>query len=396
MVKASVMEIYDLQTKVGQGTVLKIHTPTGTNVKRHLFGHFLQYKQFKYLGAKLSLIPASTLPVDPTGLSYEAGDSTVDPRDMVNPILWKHYHGETMLTDTLPCKEAAIYGNNQNSPMNANSYVGTAIDECGYAQYSDTSEIDYVYPNALMDTSFRKAGIQSGFSTFVKPFVYNVVNTKQMLPYATGTPNPGVWSGISPNGDGQVNPIRSGTSGELEGSFESQYIEPKPSIAVSNNVTYNADFIPEMFTNRLTPLGWMDTLQRMHENISGGTANTGIGVGSLTAGMAISGAPNVGPFLPKIPMLYVLMPPAYKTEFYFRLIVKHYFAFKGFRSCFSIQAPPSAGIAQMGIPAPPSYGTASTASAISAMALDLEESHTDTIDIENGELRTMADGTEGE
>nr|QDM14424.1 capsid protein [Porcine associated porprismacovirus] len=395
MVKASVMEIYDLQTKVGQGTVLKIHTPTGTNVKRHLFGHFLQYKQFKYLGAKLSLIPASTLPVDPTGLSYEAGDATVDPRDMVNPILWKHYHGETMLTDTLPGSEAEIYGNNPDGPSNSNSYIGTSIDKFGYAQYSNQSQFDYVYPNALMDTSFRKSGIQSGFSTFVKPFVYNVVNTKQMLPYASGSSNAGLFSGVSSNGDGQVNPVRAGTSGELEGDFESQYIEPKPSGTGVNVVKYNSQFIPEMFTNRLTPLGWMDTLQRMHENINGGTA-VGILPEGLSSSMAISGTPNIGPYLPKIPMLYVLMPPAYKTEFYFRLIVKHYFAFKGFRSCFSIQAPPSAGIAQYGIPAPPSYGTASTASAISAIALDLEESRTDTIDIENGELRIMADGTEGE
>lgn len=395
MVKASVMEIYDLQTKVGQGTVLKIHTPTGTNVKRHLFGHFLQYKQFKYLGAKLSLIPASTLPVDPTGLSYEAGDSTVDPRDMVNPILWRHYHGETMLTDTLPGKEAAIYGNNQNGSSNADSYVGSAIDEFGYAQYTNQSQVDYVYPNALMDTSFRKAGIQTGFTTFVKPFVYNVVNAKQMLPFATGASTAVRFSGTSPNGDGQVPAIRGGTWGELDGTYESKYIEPRPS-NIQESVDFNAEFVPQLFTNKLTPLGWMDTVQRTHANFDGGN-NSGILPDSIASATCFTGSPNVGPYLPKIPMLYVLMPPAYKTEFYFRLIVKHYFAFKGFRSCFSIQANSSACLIQYGIPAPASYGTAvSTASQISSMVLDLEESRTDTIDIENGELRTMADGTEGE
>nr|QDM14446.1 capsid protein [Porcine associated porprismacovirus] len=379
MVKASVMEIYDLQTQVGKGTVLKVHTPTGNNIKRHLLGHFLQYKQFKYLGAKLSLVPASTLPVDPTGLSYEAGDTTVDPRDMVNPILWKHYHGESMLTDALYDEELKNYNAINDNPYEFN---GSAVGRELY-NVSGSGTIDAVYPKALMDVSFKKAGIQAGFSTFIKPFVYNVVNARQMLPYrdtnTSGERTSYYFSGLNPGPNPIVsNPVRANPSGDLAGSYESEY---NP----NGSVDYNANYIPDMFTNRLTPLGWMDTVQRIHRNSNGGT-NTAIVPDVLSS--AIYGQMALQPFLPNIPMLYILMPPAYKTEFYFRLIIKHYFAFKGFRSAFSVDAPSSAGIVN-NIPA---QATTSTSAAVASMVLDLDEDGTDTIAVENGELRTMADG----
>lgn len=375
MVKASVMEIYDLQTQVGKGTVLKVHTPTGNNIKRHLLGHFLQYKQFKYLGAKLSLIPASTLPVDPTGLSYEAGDTTVDPRDMVNPILWKHYHGESMLTDALYDEELKNYNAINDNPYEFN---GSAVGRELY-NVAGSGTIDAVYPKALMDVSFKKAGIQSGFSTFIKPFVYNVVNARQMLPFTDTTASAKYFSGVNPAANpSATGAIRKTNSGDLAGAYENEY-------NANGSVNFDSNFVPEMFTNRLTPLGWMDTVQRIHKNVSGGES-TAIGPDVLSS--AIYGQMALQPFLPNIPMLYILMPPAYKTEFYFRLIVKHYFAFKGFRSAFSVDAPSSAGIVN-NIPA---QATTSTSAAVASMVLDLEQEGTDTIAVENGELRTMADG----
>nr|QDM14426.1 capsid protein [Porcine associated porprismacovirus] len=376
MVKASVMEIYDLQTQVGKGTVLKVHTPTGNNIKRHLLGHFLQYKQFKYLGAKLSLVPASTLPVDPTGLSYDAGDTTVDPRDMVNPILWKHYHGESMLTDALYDEELNNYNSINDNPYEFN---GSAVGRELY-NVAGSGTIDAVYPKALMDVSFKKAGIQSGFSTFIKPFVYNVVNAKQMLPYTDTSTSAKYFSGANPivKNPPVANPIRGNNNGDLAGVYENEYDS-------NGTVKYSTNFVPELFTNRLTPLGWMDTVQRIHKNVDGGNS-TAISPDVLSD--AKYGQMALQPFLPNIPMLYILMPPAYKTEFYFRLIVKHYFAFKGFRSAFSVDSPSSAGIVN-NIPVQP---TPSTSAAVASMVLDLDEEGTDTIAVENGELRTMADG----
>lgn len=395
MVKASVMEIYDLQTSVGKGTVLKVHTPTGNNVKRHLFGHFLQYKRYKYLGAKVSLVPASTLPADPLQLSYEAGDQNIDPRDMVNPILWKHYHGETMTTDVLHVQDQLDYS--QDGMVDP--YVaGYSIGEANYSQFGTSGvAIDKVYPRALMDTSFRKAGVQTGFSTFVKPFVYNVTSNIQLAPgLRAGNDNSfqstkfmGLTD-IQPTSQTTTPPIRSipGMTGPRESGYKS---DAKAGQNTNTEPKIRLDFQ----TSNLVPLGWQDTLSRDFAP----STNTG------SSGTAVTASPydsmgdfGVGPNLPDIPMLYILMPPAYKTEFYFRMIIKHYFAFKGFRSCIGVQAFPSAAISGI-IPTPAGfYDSTLSASAkeVSDMAADLEQGGTDTVIVENGNLIEMADGAGGE
>ncbi len=391
MVKASVMEIYDLQTNVGKGTVLKVHTPTGNNVKRHLFGHFLQYKRYKYLGAKVSLIPASTLPADPLQLSYKAGDQNIDPRDMVNPILWKHYHGETMTTDVLHVQDQLDYS--QDGMVDP--YVaGYSIGEANYGQFGTSGvAIDKVYPRALMDTSFRKAGVQTGFSTYVKPFVYNVTSNIQLAPGLHGNDANSVgnqFMGMDPpEPTYQVtqNPI---AGPALRGPSEVGYKSGAKLTSTNNTeAKYRLDFQ----TSNLVPLGWQDTLSRDF------TSNS-----PYSPGEGISGSPydsmgdfGIGPNLPDIPMLYILMPPAYKTEFYFRMVIKHYFAFKGFRSCIGVQAFPSAAISGT-IPTPPGFYDSRSASAkeVSAMAEDLDRGGTDTIVVENGTLIEMADGAGGE
>ncbi len=394
MVKASVMEIYDLQTNVGKGTVLKVHTPTGNNIKRHLFGHFLQYKRYKYLGAKVSLIPASTLPADPLQLSYEAGEANIDPRDMVNPILWKHYHGETMTTDVLHVQDQLPY--DQDGMVDP--YVtGFSIGEANYSQFGTSgTAIDKIYPRALMDTSFRKAGVQTGFSTYVKPFVYNVTSNIQLAPGLRGNSlehQTRYFMGmVPPEATAQVtqNPI---SGPDLKGPVESGFTSTAK-VGFSNNVEqkYRLDFQ----TSNLVPLGWQDTLSREFASM-GNTTTVG--------GTTVSGNPydsmgdfGVGPNLPDIPMLYILLPPAYKTEFYFRMVIKHYFAFKGFRSCISVQAFPSASISAT-IPTPAGfYDSTVSASAkeVSAMADELDRGGTDTIVVENGTLIEMADGAGGE
>ncbi len=392
MVKASVMEIYDLQTNVGKGTVLKVHTPTGNNVKRHLFGHFLQYKRYKYLGAKVSLIPASTLPADPLQLSYEAGDQNIDPRDMVNPILWKHYHGETMTTDVLHVQDQLDYS--QDGMVDP--YVaGYSIGEANYAQFGTSgTAIDKVYPRALMDTSFRKAGVQTGFSTYVKPFVYNVTSNIQLAPALRGNDSSfysNHFMGVDPpepTSQRIENPI---TGPALRGPSESGYLSSAKLNQPSNvEPKYRLDFQ----TSNLVPLGWQDTLSRDF-----GSSSTTVNGPSVSASpLSSMGDFGIGPNLPDIPMLYILMPPAYKTEFYFRMVIKHYFAFKGFRSCIGVQAFPSASISGT-IPSPAGfYDSTVSASAkeVSAMADELDEGGTDTVVVENGTLIEMADGAGGE
>lgn len=64
---------------------------------RHLFG---AYKYFKLGKISVKLVPASTLPVDPVGLSYASDDpQTVDPRDQMNPGLVRITNGEDVFTN---------------------------------------------------------------------------------------------------------------------------------------------------------------------------------------------------------------------------------------------------------------------------------------------------------
>lgn len=377
MVKACISEIYDLSTAVGSGTILKIHTPTGNNVKRHLAGHFLQYKKFRYVGAKVTLVPASTLPADPLQLGYEAGEPTIDPRDMVNPILWKKYHGEAMLSDAIPSEDVDAYGNGK---LATDSFPGTAVDR----QYYENTTEDTVYPYCLMDPSFRKAGVQAGFTTFVKPFVYNLVTDTQLAPSRNGSMSSGdiTWQ------DDVSNPVSFDGSGNLKSPVQVQ--QKKAGSAYENHMVSSK--VP-MWTNRLTPLGPMDTVTRVwSRNFHTDTAltdnpdNTTDDMGSA----AVGGSFAMQTYLPKVPMLYVMMPPAYKTLFYFRLIVKHYFQFWGFRSCFNVQSYGSASLHPV-MPVMP-LSLYDTMSEIAEMIQSTADGGPDSVDVEGGEILNVADG----
>lgn len=382
MVNASISEMYDLSTAVGKGTVLKIHTPTGNNVKRHLLGHFLQYKKFRYVGAKVTLVPASTLPADPLQLSYEAGEPTIDPRDMVNPILWRHYHGEAMLTDPLATDYPKPYGSeiNPGTP----EVIGTSIDRQDYS--SGAGDINEIYPMCLMDPSFKKAGVQSGFSTFVKPFVYKLATNEQILPmrgFRSQNETTYAWE------DSKVDPT-------FGGSSLHSLINPK---LTDDNAHYIPDDISGnlIFTNKLDRLGWLDTVTRTLVSTSSLSVNQylpgpsvgGLPIESGTGGNQTGGNFAIQTYLPNIPMLYIMMPPAYKSLFYFRLIIKHYFEFAGFRSCLNVQ---SYGSASVYVAQPLNPTTSSNVSEIAAMVDSISDGGPDSLDIENGDIVSTADG----
>ena len=383
MVSASISEMYDLSTTVGKGTVLKIHTPTGNNVKRHLLGYFLQYKKFRYVGAKVTLVPASTLPADPLQLSYEAGEPTIDPRDMVNPILWRHYHGEAMLTDPLARTFPEPYGAEFNP--GTSEIIGTSIDRQDYT--SGAGDINMIYPMCLMDPSFRKAGVQSGFSTFVKPYVYKLATNEQLLPMRSfTTPSTGAeytW------GTNKIEPTIGGTQ-------ESYLIDP---VLSEDNSKYVPDDLKGnvIFTNKLDRLGWMDTVTRtlltgskpMLDSSVPGPDAPGTAIESGTDGNRTGGNFALQTYLPNIPMLYIMMPPAYKSLFYFRLIVKHYFDFGGFRSCLNVQ---SYGSASVFVAQPLNPVTSSGVAEIAAMVDSIADGGPDSLTVENGEIVSSADG----
>lgn len=69
----------------------------GPEVVTRLEPFFGAFKYFKLGKVKLKFVPAATLPVDPTGLSIEAGANNSDPRDLFNPGLVRITNGEDIV-----------------------------------------------------------------------------------------------------------------------------------------------------------------------------------------------------------------------------------------------------------------------------------------------------------
>lgn len=402
MPTATISEIYDLSTDVNKGTVLKIHAPGGNNVKRHLAGFFMQYKQFKYHGCKVTLVPASTLPADPLQLGYEAGEPTIDPRDMVNPILYRWYHGEAMLTDQLTYVEKDPINAGDTSPYQDQDYIGSSVDQQDYFQMvgnpAGAPEYPYsdaIYANCLMDPSFKKAGIQAGFSTFCRPYCYNLVTNQQYLPNRRVNVPEGNLTSFVPE-DGDVHSHFIGGKGEPYNSHQSV------SVVSGQFIKYNQVDAGVLFTNKLQLLGWMDTVTRMFNfepsvdidargsiDVRGGSDFFNRNEDDIGSG----GSMSLQTYLPDVQMLYILMPPAYKTRFYFRLILKHYFSFRGFRSCFNVQSYGSASVNPL-IP----LNAVNPATLATELASYLEESASggpDSVTVENGSIINAADGVTG-
>lgn len=93
---ASYQEIVDLHTESDKVSVVGLHTPCSDTPIHMLKGFWTQFRKFKYNGCSVSLVPAAQLPADPLQVSYEAGEPTIDPRDLLNPILFHGCHGNDM------------------------------------------------------------------------------------------------------------------------------------------------------------------------------------------------------------------------------------------------------------------------------------------------------------
>ena len=145
--------------------VVKI-TAGGNIVKNRLAPFFGAYKYFKLGPVSVRFVPASTLPVDPTGLSLAAGENTVDPRDQFNPGLIRITNGEDMADDFM-------------------DLTGTNIDKTYYSM--------------MLDRRWFKFQLQSGCRRTAKPLFWSVAQLHQdAFPGATrNVPFTGTTGGIT-------------------------------------------------------------------------------------------------------------------------------------------------------------------------------------------------------
>lgn len=314
-VKCSYREIVDLNTESNKVSAIGIHTPTGDTPRKMFPGLFKQYKKYKYRGCSIAFYPAARLPADPSQVSYGAGEPPIDPRDLMNNILVHGCHGNDM--GTILNK---LYGDN-----NAISDSGDRLDAGIDYPFLDTDPwyeiMERLYYKALTDKTWKQAGVQRGFfKKGLRPLVYSLATNHQITPssqFMLGAHTNELGGFFSPGGV----PTSEYEDATVESSGDS-----------FNNLV-NTEGV-QFFTPRLTRLGWMDTRNVITNgyvgtdpDTSGADAGTNIEI-ALTQGLVeqVNWAE-----LPKIYMLMILLPPAYKTELYFRAVITHHFAFKGFR-----------------------------------------------------------------
>lgn len=355
---AKYTELYDISTDIGKNVHYKIHTPTGVSHMRKLAGLYKQFKEYKYLGATIAWVPITTLPKDLLGVSYEAGENTVDPRDLINPILHKGYKGESLITDFL--SERALWSENEDATdaawqgdegpsarirrMTESGGVSKiGIDELPEHSYNDI--IRGMYYTSLTDSEWAKAHPREGFYTELFPLVRTLASTARIGPTGVEQNTLAVpWQN-----DGTIYK-------ETDRDIESMHTVAENT--KTNNTNVGETNIPnngintvgtsgfgvknfqninqtDVFTHEFERLGWMET---------SGKGNLGATINlSKTAGEA-RGRPTYTTDLdlnrmPKVYMYLVQTPPAYKTKQYYRMSITHSFAFRKFRQVYGLDMP---------------------------------------------------------
>lgn len=292
--KAKYQEIYDVNTVSNKVSIIGIHTPVGAKPRQMLGGFFTQFRKYKYAGCSVVATPAQRLGLNLAQLSTEAGASTVNPKDVFNPILVRGCHGD-----------------NLNNALNS-IYKGFFMQEgsaLGMDQHDDTVipanglTWEQMYYRMLQDPSFKKFSMNSGLKlSGLHPMVYNVASNHQILPNES-------YDSV----------------GELILDSDSSDVvfdgHTRGCVSDGENVSKagRSQIYPHLMTNKLTKLGWLDTRQVMN----------GKGTDDWEAGYTV---------LPKIFMACIVLPMAKSDSVVtsMRFVVTHYFEFKEFNTSLTL------------------------------------------------------------
>ena len=112
-IKMKFQSFMDINTTPDSMQIITV-SAGGEDLIKRLSPQFQAYKYYKIGSVSVKLVPAATLPVDPTGLSYEAGEPGVDPRDQLTPGLMRITNGEDIFENISGLSDAeqhAIYNN---------------------------------------------------------------------------------------------------------------------------------------------------------------------------------------------------------------------------------------------------------------------------------------------
>lgn len=347
-VKASYKELYDIASTPNKPTLIGIHTPTSIRPVALLQGFWSQYKKFKYVGCKLTLVPVHSRPLDIQQIGVEAGKGQTNPKDLLNPVLSKGYIGESL-------------GYFFDSYLNANisGYTripGSSADISNPTSASDSFK-NWYYQN-LLTKGWRKTLPNQPLSmSGLSPRLWALgVNHPILSNINHDASNLGVSAinGLTDSFGSDLTPMIGTYGAGVDGNDSLSYATLGPAPATKapelNPGVTGVYKSPWTFsTYRTVPLSWQDTIVNTW-------APTGVTDGTTTVvgGTQSSTYTTVGKHF----MAVIVLPPSETTVQYWRMVITHYFAFKGFRYSF-INAP---GRATTGNSALPIQNTSATVS----------------------------------
>lgn len=323
---ASYQEVIDLHTESDTVSVIGIHTPTGSTPHKMFEGFFKQFKKFKYLGCSVSFVPAARLPADPLQVSYEAGETTIDPRDMLNPLMFHGCHGDDLGVILNKLYKLGTVGANSSSMASIfdESDSAAMFGEYQNSRFGSSDILEQLYYKALTDNTWKKAHPQKGFrKSGLRPLVYSLATNHQFLPQEdiATTLGPDNRDILGFNGSSGALSEGVGVPGETYLQFQSSTAK----LMRDSNLKAT-----QLFTPRLTGLGWLDTYS-IYAKVDSRTFSADSSAATYESYIKAMVPAEDMTTLPTIFMGVILLPPAYKTEQYFRMIITHHFGFKQFR-----------------------------------------------------------------
>lgn len=343
--KAKYTELIDLETINGLTNIIGIHTPVGQKPYQKLRGFFTQFRKYRYKGCRITMVPAANLPIDPLGLTGVPGTTDLmDPRDVLNPILFHGAHGENLsiaLNNIYNSSFSITTGTGEAvalpAVVNSGSLDESTSDSLGQIKVPTTgSFIEQVYYQCLSDPKWRKFGSQSQIRiNGLHPLTWRMSTSMPILPtYGTNVStqeNGNLYKGqFSDTHNRNVQVGNGNTAG-----WTSEINEPGVTAYTVGNLDGTAvigtQTIPnQVMTTGVSRLGWLPTWSMRY--------------GASTASITM---------LPKLYMGILILPPAYNIQQYYRASITHYFEFAGFTSSLG-------GMDPMAVAPTPSYINTST------------------------------------
>lgn len=268
VVKMKFQSFFDMSTLDNEMQIISVNAG-GKDVYRRLAPFFQAYRYYKLGSVSFKAIPASTLPIDPTGLSYEAGEfPTVDPRDQLTPGMARITNGEDILEDI-----TGLSGDQQRE----------------------------LYNNMLLDPRWFKWMLQTGVKRFGKPKYWQIGQLHQDK-----------WPGATLNTPRyEENPLSPGNS-YLAGTASNMLIAGNVDISTRPGSSPRGIFQ----TGHRGTLGWMPTdgMQPVWNGVSG------VGAGIDNKAFLAS--------IPEIELFKILTPPMHRTKYFYRVFVTETVYFK--------------------------------------------------------------------